>query len=320
MMKSYQQLTQEQRYQIKACLKTGYSYGKIADEVGVHKSTISREIRRNRGLRGYRPKQAQYKAEQRKREKVKFRIKPETWGKVREHLEAKMSPEQIQGWLQINDEEKVSPEWIYQYILKDKQQGGSLYKHLRQKKKRRKRYGSKDRRGQIPNRVSIEKRPPEVETRERIGDWEADTIVGKGHRMALVTLVDRKTRFTLIQKVERYTAPLVKQAMIDLLAAVGKDKVRTITCDNGKEFSKHEEVAKALDTKVYFAHPYASWERGTNENTNGLIRQFFPKGSSFGSITDEDVEFVMNNLNHRPRKCLGFRTPAMLFLNNHRCT
>ena len=319
-MKSYQQLTQEQRYQIKACLKIGYSYGKIATEVGVHKSTISREIRRNRGMRGYRAKQAQHTAEQRKRGKAKIRIKSATWKKVREHLKDKMSPEQIQGWLQTNNEEPVSPEWIYQYILKDKQKGGSLYKHLRQKKKRRKRYGSKERRGQIPNRVSIEQRPPEVETRERIGDWEADTIVGKGHRMALVTLVDRKTRFTLIRKVERYTALLVKQAMIDLLSVVGRDKVHTITCDNGKEFSKHEEVAKALDTKVYFAHPYASWERGTNENTNGLIRQFFPKGSSFESISDEDVEFVMSNLNHRPRKCLGFQTPAMLFLNNHRCT
>ena len=319
-MKSYRQLTQEQRYQIKAYLKIGHSQTEIAHEVGVHKSTISREIRRNQGLRGYRPKQAQRFAEGRRQSKVKPRISSQTWDNVRGFLTQKMSPEQIQGWLQANDEKKVSPEWIYQYIVKDKQQGGSLYTNLRQKKKRRKRYGSKGRRGQIPNRVSIEQRPAKVETRERIGDWEADTIVGKGHRMALVTLVDRKSRFTLIKKVERYTAPLVKQAMIDLLSVYGREKVLTITCDNGKEFSQHEAVAKALKTNIYFAHPYSSWERGTNENTNGLIRQFFPKGSSFEAITDEDVAFVMDNLNHRPRKCLGFRTPSMLFLNNHRCT
>jgi len=319
-MKSYRQLTQEQRYQIKAYLKIGYSQTRIAHEVGVHKSTISREIQRNRGLRGYRPKQAQQIAEGRRQRKAKPRIGRQTWGKVRSFLTQKMSPEQIHGWLQKNDEETVTPEWIYQYILKDKQQGGSLYTNLRQKKKRRKRYGSKDRRGQIPNRVSIDRRPTEVETRERIGDWEADTIVGKGHRMALVTLVDRKTRFTLIKKVERYTAPLVKQAMIDLLSVYDREKILTITCDNGKEFSQHEAVAETLKTKVYFAHPYSSWERGTNENTNGLIRQFFPKGSSFESITDEDVSFVMDNLNNRPRKCLGFQTPSMLFLNIHRCT
>ena len=319
-MKSYRQLTQEQRYQIKAYLKIGCSQAEIAQEVGVHKSTISREIQRNRGLRGYRPKQAQRLAEGRKRSKAKPRISSQTWDKVRGFLKQKMSPEQIHGWLENNGEEAVTPEWIYQYILKDKQQGGSLYTNLRQKKKRRKRYGSKDRRGQIPNRVSIDQRPAEVETRERIGDWEADTVVGKRHRMALVTLVDRKTRFTLIKKVERYTAPLVKQAMIDLLSVYGCEKILTITCDNGKEFSQHEAVAEALKTRIYFAHPYSSWERGTNENTNGLIRQFFPKGSSFETITDEDVAFVMDNLNHRPRKCLGFQTPSMLFLNNHRCT
>ena len=190
-----------------------------------------------------------------------------------------------------------------------------LWKNLRCQKKRRKRYGKAERRGTIPNRLSIEDRPAIVETRSRIGDWEADTVIGKNHRQAIVSIVERKTGFTLIQKVERKTAQAVSQAMIGLLKPYRK-KVRTITSDNGKEFAGHEEIAKKLKADFYFAHPYSSWERGTNENTNGLIRQYFPKNRDFTTITQQEIDTAMERLNNRPRKRLGFQTPNQVFFKS----
>ncbi len=310
-MNTYTQLTQEQRYQIYALLKMGHNQTKIADVLEVHKSTISRELRRNRGQRGYRPQQAQRLALSR-RDKVQRRIAAETWARVTSKLRQEWSPEQVSAWLQKTVGVQVSHEWIYQHILADKRTGGELYRHLRCQQKRRKRYGSYERRGQIPNRVSIEQRPKLVEQRKRIGDWEADTIIGKGQRQAIVTLVERKSRFTLMHKVERRTAAAVKQAILQLLAPY-RAQTLTITFDNGKEFAHHQEIARQLQAKVFFAHPYASWERGSNENTNGLIRQYFPKGSDFSTITTEQISFVHERLNHRPRKCLDFLTPFMVF-------
>ncbi len=310
-MNIYRQLTQEQRYQIYALLKMGHNQTKIADVLEVHKSTISRELRRNRGQRGYRPQQAQRLALSR-RDKVQRRIAAETWARVTSKLRQEWSPEQVSAWLQKTVGVQVSHEWIYQHILADKRTGGELYRHLRCQQKRRKRYGSYERRGQIPNRVSIEQRPKLVEQRKRIGDWEADTIIGKGQRQAIVTLVERKSRFTLMHKVERRTAAAVKQAILQLLAPY-RAQTLTITFDNGKEFAHHQEIARQLQAKVFFAHPYASWERGSNENTNGLIRQYFPKGSDFSTITTEQISFVHERLNHRPRKCLDFLTPFMVF-------
>ena len=179
----------------------------------------------------------------------------------------------------------------------------------------RKRYGKMERRGQIPNRLFIEDRPAIVDERKRIGDWEADTIIGKNHRQAIVSIVERKTGLTLIKKVERKTSKAVSQAMIDLLKPY-KNKVRTITSDNGKEFAGHEEIAKKLKADFYFAHPYASWERGTNENTNGLIRQYFPKNRDFTTITKKEINFAMERLNNRPRKRLGYRTPNQVFFKS----
>lgn len=312
-MRTYTQLTQEQRYQIYALRKAGHNQTEIAKIIKVHKSTISRELRRNRGLKGYRPKQAHQFALNR-RKKAHYRIANATWEWIEQLIRQEWSPEQISGWLREHFAVPISHEWIYQYILKDKQAGGDLHRHLRCQKKRKKRYGSYDRRGKLKNRVSIDERPPIVDSRLRLGDWEVDTIIGKGHKQALVSLTERKSRLALLRKVERKTANEVADAVVELLKPFS-DRTHTITADNGKEFADHERIAEALETHVFFAHAYASWERATNENTNGLIRQYFPKKRNFATITEGDIEFVMDRLNHRPRKCLGFKSPSQVFFN-----
>lgn len=308
---SYNQLTQCQRYQIHALLKSEHNKTEIAETIGVHKSTISREVKRNQGQRGYRPKQAHCKAVNRRNWDRK-RIQPQTWGWIEEKIHKDWSPEQISLWMKKYKETKVSHEWIYQYIYADKRAGGDLHKHLRCQKKRRKRYGSNERRGKIANRVSIEQRPAIVDERKRLGDWEADTMIGKKSPHALVTLVERKSRFTLLKKIDRRTAAVTKRAIIQMLEPY-KAKTLTITCDNGKEFADHQDFAKELDADVYFAHAFSSWERGSNENSNGLSRQYFPKGSDFSTITDQNTQFAEKRLNTRPRKCLDLRTPEMVF-------
>ena len=311
---SYTQLTCEQRYQIKALLDIECTQTEMAQQLGVDKSTISRELGRNRGQRGYRPKQAHAKALDRRPQKAHTTISPERWQQIGERLQMDWSPEQISGWLKKNQLPSVSPEWIYQYIYADKRAGGTLHKHLRCQKKRRKRYGKYDRRGTIPARKSIEVRPETVDLRERLGDWESDTIIGKGHQGALVTLTERKSRFTLVRKVTQKSAELVAQAMIDLLSWV--QHLETITSDNGKEFAAHQMISKALLIDFFFAHPYASWERGTSENANGLIRQYLPKERSLITVTAQDEFMIMDRLNLRPRKCLDFNTPFEVFFGH----
>jgi len=313
-MRTYTQLTQEQRYQIYALLTAGHIQSEIACLIKVHKSTVSREVRRNRGLRGYRPQQAHEFAIGR-RHNPEARIGPATWLMVERLIRQEWSPEQISGWLKDNCGLQISHEWIYQYILLDKHAGGDLHRHLRCQKKRRKRYGSYDRRGTLKNRVSIDERPSIVDARQRLGDWEVDTIIGKGHHQAIVSLTERKSRLALLRKVERKTAQAVADAVIDLLKPLGGD-LHTITADNGKEFADHMRIADKLQADVYFAHPYSSWERGTNENMNGLIRQYFPKKKSFTSITDQEIECATERLNNRPRKCLGFKSPNQVFFNH----
>lgn len=309
----YKQLTQEERYQISALLKAGHDQSEIAMILNRHKSTISRELERNSGLRGYRPIQAQRLADERRQSKAKTRITDTVWTNVERLLRQDWSPEQISLWLKAEKQMSISHEWIYQYVLQDKHYGGDLYRHLRCQKQRRKRYGSYNRRGQIIDRVSIDDRPAIVDRRSRIGDWELDTIIGKNHQQAIVSLSERKSRFTLIHKVERKTAQCVSRAIIKLLKPFS-DQVITLTSDNGKEFAEHKKIANKLNAKFYFAHPYASWERGLNENTNGLIRQYFPKGSNFTDITQKEINQVMHKLNNRPRKCLGIKTPNQVFL------
>jgi len=310
---SYTQLTQEQRYQIYALLKMGHNQTEIATVVGTHKSTVSRELSRNKGLRGYRPKQAHRMALSR-RDRSRKRISKETWELIETKLRLDWSPEQVSGWLCRHHAIRVSHEWIYQYILDDKQAGGDLYRHLRCQKKRRKRYGSYDHRGKMPNRVSIEERPAIVAERTRIGDWEVDTLLGKRHRHAIVTLTERKSRLSLLAKVNQRTADQVGEAVIELLQPVA-DRLHTLTADNGKEFADHERIAHVLQAEFYFAHPYAAWERGANENMNGLIRQYIPKNQDFATVTNADLMWVMNRLNHRPRKCLDFLSPFEVFFD-----
>ena len=312
-MTGYQQLTQEQRYQIYALQKANFTLTQIASEIGVHKSTVSREVRRNRGGRGYRPKQAQELTTARKLAASTTRIATDTWSLVESRLrDEQWSPEQISGWLRLKQQPVVSHERIYQHIYADKRAGGTLYTHLRCQKQRRKRYGSYDRRGQLPNCRSIETRPAIVTAKTRVGDWEADTIIGKGHTGTIVTLTERKSKLLLMQRVADKTAAGVEQAMTTLLGEVA-DQVHTITSDNGREFAHHQAIAEKLAAAFYFAHPYSSWERGLNENTNGLIRQYFPKHCDFTTITDEEVRQVQQRLNSRPRKTLGYQTPHQVF-------
>jgi len=319
-MKTYKQLTEVQRYQIAALLKAGHTNKKMAELVGTSEATVSRELRRNRGQRGYRAKQAQNKALKRKQQALKaVKMTAGVIALVEEQVRFDLSPEQISGWLKELHGIHLSHERIYQHIWADKREGGDLHRHLRQAhKKRRKKYGSKDQRGQIAGRIGIAQRPPIVEEKTRLGDWEIDTVIGQNHKGALVTIVDRKSKFTLIKKVDSKHAEGVTAATIALLGPY-RDHVLTITSDNGKEFAGHETMSQTLDAQVYFANPYCSWERGLNENTNGLIRQYFPKGSRFEEITDAQVESVMYRLNHRPRKGLNYRTPHSVFFEQPEC-
>jgi transposase, IS30 family len=313
-MKHYKQLTQEQRYHISAFLRAGYTQNYISREVGVDKSTISREIRRNRGERGYRPKQAEEKAVSRKKNaQKKFKLTAELKTILIEKINEDWSPDQISGYLKKRGIAEISHERIYQFIAEDKKLGGELYKHLRHSgKKRKKRYGSPDRRGQIKNKVSIEERPKIVDKKIRIGDWEGDTIIGKKQQKAIVTLVDRVSKKTLIGKVATKHSKVVSEIIVDLMSP-HKKNIHTITFDNGKEFSEHESIARKLKADIYFAHPYSSFERGLNENTNGLIRQYIKKGSSFDGLTDTKIFHIQERLNNRPRKSLGYRTPNEVY-------
>lgn len=313
-MRNYKQLSQAQRYQIEILKKAGKNQKEIAKLLGVSPPTICRELKRNTGQKGYRPKQAQIKTDRRRKAAAKaLKMTPALILLIEAKILMDWSPEQISGSLKAELGILISHERIYQHIWADKRHGGTLYTHLRQSnKKRKKPYGSKDKRGQIRNRVSIDERPAIVAEKTRIGDWEIDTVIGQNHQGALVTLVDRVSKFTLIKKVASKHADVVTEATILLLQPY-LDKTLTITADNGKEFAGHEIIRERLNADVYFAHPYHSWERGLNENTNGLIRQYFTKGSSFENITDDEVEVVMNKLNHRPRKTLNFKTPHAVF-------
>jgi len=311
---NYTQLTQAQRYQIAVLNKAGHFQIDIARLVGVDKSTISRELRRNHGLRGYRPIQAHRLALERRQDKVRTSITLGHWQRIESLIRKEWSPEEIGARLRMEGGRFVSHEWIYQYIYADKENGGDLHTFLRCQKKRKKRYGSNDRRGKIPNRIGIDERPDIVNQKTRIGDWEGDTIIGKGHKGAIVSLVERKSKYTLLEKVAGKKADRVADAEIRLLTPF-KDRVHTITKDNGLEFCDHARVSRALQTDTFFANPYASWERGLNENTNGLVRQYIPKKRKFNTVSHQEIDFIMYRLNHRPRKTLGYRTPHEVFFN-----
>lgn len=309
---NYTQLTREQRYQIYALMKEGHNQTQIAANLACHKSTISRELRRNRGLKGYYPYQADELAFDRQCEAYRSRIAWETWQLVERLLRQEWSPEQIAGRLKLEKQPTVSHECIYLYVYAEKRRGGTLHQHLRSQKKQRKRYSGYIRRGQIPNRTSIDKRPQIVASKGRFGDWEADTIVGARHKGGILSVVERKSKLTRLRKLATKAAAEMKDNSIELLAPLAA-RVHTITVDNGKEFCDHELIAAGLHARIYFAHPYASWERGLNENTNGLVRQYFPKKYHFARITGKDLQQVEDLLNNRPRKTLGYWTPNEVF-------
>jgi IS30 family transposase len=311
---SYKHLSLEERHYIEVSVKNDRTATEIAIDLNRSQCTISREIRRNTGQRGYRHLQANRKAQERHTTKTKsIKLTNEICNIIDGYIRIDWSPEQIAGRLKIEGIVDLHHETIYQHILTNKQLGGDLYKHLRhQNKTYRKRYGSARNRSGIPNRTDIDERPEAANNRERVGDWEADTMIGKNHKGALVTLDERKTKLRLALPVKGKKALEVTEAIRFLLKPV-REFVKTITFDNGKEFTSHEKIAESIKCKTYFAKPYHSWERGQNENANGLLRQYFPKSMELIDVTVRQVFDAVHNLNSRPRKCLGYKTPYEAF-------
>ena len=316
--KSYRHVTYPVRCQIHALKSTGLSLRAIAKQVGYNVSTISREVRRNKGKRGYRFEQADRFARQRRAvvSRRPRKMTPELIERIKGALAVEWSPEQISGRFKLEHGIHISHEAVYRFVWADKKSGGTLYKHLRHgRKKYNRRSASKAGRGCIPGRVDIAQRPDIVDKKSRIGDWEGDTIIGAKHKGALVSLVDRHSKYTLLRHVPSKTASDVTQAILDLMVP-HKTMAHTITFDNGKEFASHQILTEQLGTEIYFARPYHSWERGLNEHTNGLVRQYLPKAASFDTLTQEEVEAIQHRLNHRPRKELGYRTPHEVFTSS----
>jgi transposase, IS30 family len=313
-MRSYHQLTREQRYQISALRSLDHNYAEIARTIGVHKSTISREMARHPWNRSRWWALVAHSRARYQRRKPVYRIPKEVWSEVDRLIREDWSPEQVSNRLRLEQGVRISPEWIYQHIFADQSRGGELYKHLRHQKKRQTGGRGWEQRGRPLNYPSIDLRPALVERRERLGDWEVDLLLGKRKGKALVTLTERKSRLTLLALVERRTAPAVREQICSRLRPY-KDRLHSLTSDRGREFSEYAQIARALGIPFYFAHPYAAWERGTNENTNGLLRQYFPKSTSFKRVSEAQIEAVMQKLNQRPRKILGFRTPFEVFFD-----
>lgn len=313
-MNKYKQLTLEQRYEISVLYKQKFLKSMIAEIIGVDKSTITRELQRNSKVRSYNAEYAQKRADiKRKQARKAIKLTEEMKKDICQLLNRQFSPEQIAGIKKLQGKQTVSHESIYRYIWKDKKQGGKLYLNLRNSsKKYKKRYNATDKRGIIPNKKMIDQRPKIVDERSRLGDWEIDTVIGSNHKGALVTIVERKSSYLKMAIVKSKKADLVSNATIDLLKAID-EQVLTITSDNGKEFANHQNIASELNADFYFANPYHSWERGLNEYTNKLIRQYFPKKYDFTLITREQVEKVEELLNNRPRKKMGFKTPNQIF-------
>lgn len=319
MNKSYKHLSIVQRHEIKALHQAGHSLSFIGTQLGIHKSTISRELKRNaRQWGSYDPGVAQQIANDRKERfslNRKFSVGMEKI--IRAKLQSQQwSPEQIVGYCMRNSIPMVSHQRIYQFIYQDKYDGGILYKNLRtSQKKRRKKYGGPKPNHTLVNRTSIELRPEVVNNKERFGDWEIDTIMGENNKGAILTVVERKSAFLLMAKLNGKNADELAKSTIRLLAPY-KDKVHTITSDNGTEFARHQRIAKKLEAQFFFAHPYSSWERGLNEYTNKLIRQYIPKKSSFDNINHQIINDINLKLNMRPRKNLKYNSPLKIYLSN----
>lgn len=317
MPNTYKQLSQEEREHIAYLLSEGNSLGDIAKSLGRNKSTISRELARNSApeYRRYTPCRAHARACERKiTANTHERLKNDFIRQyVRDGLEKGWSPEQIAGRIRIDHPGySVNHEAIYQYIYHpqnpDRVEMINLLRRAH-KKRRNKSIGRKVRKATIPNRISIEARPRSIENRNRYGHWEGDSLISRKSKAALNTLAERKSRLVLITKLPRKGAAETNKAVLNRLKMLPANGRQTLTLDNGTENAKHEQLSARLGIKCYFAHPYASWERGTNENLNGLIRWYLPKGTDFSKITPEQIARIEYLLNSRPRKCLGYKTP-----------
>lgn len=307
----YRHLTLEQRYVIEVLYRKGHTFDEIGEMIGCDPTSVSREISRNSRNGTYSAQAAQALADSRRsaassRERT---FTTEVRNDVEAMLREEWSPEQITNRMRSEGRPSVSHERIYQHVWNDKEQGGELHRSLRQASRlRRKRYGKHSRQGPLPNRTMIDDRPAIVDTRSRIGDWEVDTVIGAHHQGAIITAVERRSRYLVTAVLP---SPNAEAMRVELTAALRPHahRVLTITVDNDRAFAQHARIARALKADIYFAHPYRSWERGTNENTNGLLRQYFPKGMEFKALTRRDVRRAENKLNHRPRKTLGWKTP-----------
>ncbi len=317
MGKQYGHLSIYERERIAQLRNEGIVLSEIARQLGRDKGTISRELKRNGTLlyKSYTPCRAQNRSEERRRAASRReRLRDET---IRQYVHEKLfsgwAPEQISGRLPLDHRGlSISPEAIYQYVYDAKTQDRQeLIACLRRSHKKRKQrtVGRKQKKTKIPNRVSIEDRPQSVEGRRTYGHWEGDSMISRKSTAALNSLTERKCKITLLTRMKRKGAKETSDAVIKRLGALPQKFRRTLTFDNGTENAGHETITEEIGVKCYFAHPYASWERGTNENANGLVRWYFPKGTDFAKITDAQIALVESLLNNRPRKCLGFRTP-----------
>ena len=312
---SYHQITQEERYTISTLRKQGHTPTEIAEYLGRHRSTIYREFARNRCNDGhYRPSKAASRTRTRRSaSRRNQQFSAEDYRLVEQQIRRDLSPEQAAQYLKRHRLLSISHETIYRYVWADKAAGGTLHTHLRgARKQRRKRYGTYDSRGRLAGKRPISDRPVEVEGRLDFGHWEIDTVLGTGSKDCIVSLVERKSRYTCIGKLKARTKAELNTRLCKLVARLPK-AFKTITADNGTEFHGYEEVERKLPLRFYFATPHHSWERGTNENTNGLIRQYLPKGTSMASVTQQHCDAIARKLNNRPRKVLGFQTPQEVF-------
>ena len=313
---TYRQLSPAERYMLAALRRQGLNQSQIARAPGRYRSTVCREVQRNstRADGRYRAFTAQERTNgRRSRSRRNSRFTAEDFALIDELLRRQWSPEQVAGHLRRLGQLLISHETIYRHVWRDKKAGGLLYTHLRgARKKRRKRYGAYDSRGRLAGKLMISERPPEVEARGRVGHWEADTVAGAGSKDCVLTLVERKTGLVLIGKLADRTAEGLSWRAVSLMRRPGA-KFETVTADNGTEFHDYKRVEGLTGAAFYFARPYHSWERGSNENANGLIRQYLPKGVSMAGLSQHQCNAIARQLNTRPRKRLGFRTPLECF-------
>jgi IS30 family transposase len=311
----YCQLTSEERYALSTLKRQGLNQSEIARALGRHRSTICRELQRNtRKDGGYRAFTAQEQTNgRRSRSRRNWHFTDEHLAIVRLCLRAYWSPEQISGRLRRLGILAISHETIYRYVWDDWSCGGSLHLFLRGARKlRRKRYRSYDSRGRLEGKRHISERPAGAQNRSRFGHLEADTVMGAPDHHCVLTLVDRKAGFTWIGKLDERTVRATNQRAVSLISKARR-RVRSVTADNGTEFHGYKEIETRTGAHFYFATPHHSWERGTSENTNGLIRQFLPRGKSMAHLTQKDCDWIAQLLNNRPRKRHGFLTPAEVY-------